>query len=120
MSPQQTPHSKLWDPKNGPVGYVCSGTVCCDGCTSKKSEITGYGKELRTCDACHGQDGRTVNFDSPESPVYIGTLANDNPWEFLHKVRFAHPGSPMPSFELLGWPAQFAADTGAHAATLPQ
>ena len=69
------------------------------------------------CATCHNVDGRHLDFGGG---VYVGTVANANPWELLHKVRFGHPASPMPSFELLGWPATWAADVGAHAATLPQ
>jgi thiosulfate dehydrogenase len=58
----------------------------------------------RTCSACHGVDGKTVNLGSQDSPVYIGGLASDNPWEFLHKVRFGQPGTPsMPAVEERGW-----------------
>jgi thiosulfate dehydrogenase len=58
------------------------------------------------CWSCHG-DG-----------VDIGAVAAENPWEFFHKVRFGHPGSPMPSLELLGWSLQSVADIGAYTATL--
>ncbi|NOX42824.1 MAG: hypothetical protein GXP19_03695 [Gammaproteobacteria bacterium] len=42
---------------------------------------------------CHDIDG-TKNAGSEFS---IGNIALDNPWEFLHKVRYGHPGSIMPS-----------------------
>ncbi len=71
------------------------------------------------CAACHDWDGRLINFGDEINPVYVGTIANDNPWEFLHKVRHGHPASPMMGFELLHWDAQSAADVGVHAATLP-
>jgi thiosulfate dehydrogenase len=61
-----------------------------------------------------------INFGTIPSPSYIGTVANANPWEFLHKVRFGHPGSPMPSTDLLRWSAQSAADIGVYSASLPQ
>jgi len=49
----------------------------------------------------------------------VGTLAADNPWEFLHKVRFGQPGTTMPSATELGWSLQDVADVLAHAQTLP-
>jgi thiosulfate dehydrogenase len=74
-----------------------------------------------TCAACHGTDGRTLNFGSDEEPVYVGTLALDNPWETFHKARFGHPGSDpeMPSTLDLGWSIQDVRDVIAYAQTLP-
>ncbi len=57
------------------------------------------GKELFTsrCVACHAADGMKLNFGSAEAPEFVGTIAADNPQEFLHKVRAGQPGAPMPS-----------------------
>lgn len=71
------------------------------------------------CASCHGPDGTALNFGSAASPEYVGTLANANPWEFLHKVRFGQPGTPMLGLDLQGVNMQMAADIGAYAATLP-
>lgn len=72
----------------------------------------------RHCTSCHGADGRRLDFGTPGSPVYIGTLARQNPWEFLHKTRFGHPGTSMPALFRID-PGDFiAASVGAHAATL--
>jgi thiosulfate dehydrogenase len=38
--------------------------------------------------------GKTIDFGDGEG---VGDLARDNPWETLHKIRFGHPGSSMPS-----------------------
>ncbi len=50
---------------------------------------------------CHGSDGRAIDFadgDPATTPnEFVDTIAKDNPWEFLHKVRFGQPGSPMPA-----------------------
>jgi mono/diheme cytochrome c family protein len=46
------------------------------------------------CAGCHGADGKTIDFGDGEG---VGDLALDNPWETLHKIRFGHPGSAMPS-----------------------
>jgi thiosulfate dehydrogenase len=46
------------------------------------------------CADCHGKDGREFNFAHDGEPAeYIGTLASDNPWEALHKIRNGHPGA---------------------------
>ncbi len=42
---------------------------------------------------CHGIDG-TQNAGNEFS---IGDVALDNPWEFLHKIRYGQPGANMPS-----------------------
>jgi mono/diheme cytochrome c family protein len=75
---------------------------------------------LTACFGCHGEDGTLINFGTAAAPSYIGTVANGNPWQFLHTVRFGHPGTPMPATDLLGWSAQFAADISAYSASLPQ
>jgi len=50
-----------------------------------------------SCGSCHGSDGTNelvAGFDA-----FPGFLSNENPQEFLHKVRFGHPGSLMPATE---------------------
>ncbi len=73
----------------------------------------------RTCARCHGADGRTYNFGSDEEPEYVGTLANDNPWEVFHKAAHGQPAVPMPGALGLGWTPQAIADVVAYAQTLP-
>ena len=46
------------------------------------------------CSSCHGADGKTIDFCDGGG---VGCVARDNPWETLHKIRFGHPGSAMPS-----------------------
>jgi thiosulfate dehydrogenase len=74
-----------------------------------------------TCVACHGVDGRMINFHDPEEPEFVGNIAVDNPWEFIHKVRAGQPGSnpPMPSSIDGGWSMQDVVDVLAYAQTLP-
>ncbi len=67
------------------------------------------------CWTCHGADGTAINFGTPEDPVWVGTVASHNPWEFLHKVRFGQPGTGMPSWIAGGGSDQGAADIGLHA-----
>ena len=63
------------------------------------------GKSLyrENCADCHKQDGRAFNFSSkPGEYEYIGTIANDNPWEALHKLRNGHPGAVMTMSKMHG------------------
>jgi thiosulfate dehydrogenase len=79
-----------------------------------------HGKELFAgCAACHGEDGRTLNFGSQDEPEYVGTIALDNPWEFLHKVRSGQPGTTMPAAIDKGWSTDDLLDLLAFAQTLP-
>ncbi len=61
---------------------------------------------VATCTACHGDDGRTLNFGDEDDPEYVGTVAIGNPWEFIHKVRAGQPGTGMPSAIDSGWSMQ--------------
>jgi thiosulfate dehydrogenase len=72
-----------------------------------------------TCAACHGEDGKALNFGDADEPEYIGTLALDNPWEFVHKAAFGQPGEPMPSAIGLGWSLEQLAGLIAYAQSLP-
>jgi len=73
------------------------------------------------CAACHGADGKKLNFGKPDDPEYVGTIAADNPWEFQHKVRAGQPGAnpPMPAGVELGWKLQDVLDILAYSQTLP-
>ena len=52
------------------------------------------------------------------APEFIGTVASDNPWETLHKIRNGQPGIPMPSLGVLDLKDQL--DILAYTQTLPQ
>jgi mono/diheme cytochrome c family protein len=71
------------------------------------------------CASCHGPGGAAMNFGDAAEPEYVGTIAADNPWEFLHKVRFGQPGAEMPSASSLGWTQEDLANLLAYAQTLP-
>jgi thiosulfate dehydrogenase len=50
------------------------------------------------CASCHGNDGNSLDFKPKKQGVQgVGWLAVDNPQESLHKIRWGHPGSDMPS-----------------------
>ena len=72
------------------------------------------------CFLCHGQFGDAINFGTALDPVYVGTVANQNPWELLHKIRFGHPASPMIRMIMQGVSAQNLAHLGAYCQSLPQ
>jgi thiosulfate dehydrogenase len=74
------------------------------------------------CGACHGPDGKKLNFGDEKEPEYIGTLAKANPQEFLHKIRVGQPGSnpPMPAALVLGWDIKQVIDVLAYSQTLPE
>ena len=79
------------------------------------------GQELyaSACAVCHGDDGRMINFGNEEEPEYVGTIAVDNPWEFIHKVRAGQPGTNMPSAMEGGWSLQDIVDLLSFAQSLP-
>lgn len=84
-------------------------------------EASGAQFFANTCAACHGADGTAVNFGDEDEPEYVGTIAIDNPQEFLHKARFGQPGTDpaMPATVDLGWSVQDVVDVLAYAQTLP-
>jgi mono/diheme cytochrome c family protein len=69
------------------------------------------------CAACHGFDGRALNWGSAREPGYIGTEAKKLPWEVLHKIRNSHPGAAMVNLRALS--LEDAVATLAYAQTLP-
>lgn len=71
-----------------------------------------------TCAHCHGSDGKQINFKTAEDPEYIGTVANENPWETLHKIRVGQPGVPMIS--MLAFDVLDHVNILAYCQTLPQ
>jgi len=70
------------------------------------------------CAICHGFDGKMMNFGNDEQPEYLGTIANDSPWELLHKIRNGQPGMPMPALGALT--PQEQVDILAYVQTLPE
>lgn len=48
------------------------------------------------CARCHGPEGNDMNFSrDANDPEYLGTVASNNPWEAIHKIRNGHPGAVM-------------------------
>lgn len=76
-----------------------------------------------TCAACHGFDGKARRLGVSSDPSYkgsglfVGSKANTNPTEVLHKIRNGHPGAIMIS--LRGFPIEHAVNVLAYARSLP-
>ncbi|MHA1524449.1 MAG: hypothetical protein ACTSY1_08600 [Alphaproteobacteria bacterium] len=64
------------------------------------------------CGTCHGKDGNALFTGRA-----IGSIARDNPWEALHKIRNGHPSEAMPALRVLDM--TMLVDILAYAQTLP-
>lgn len=79
-----------------------------DSKTGKVEGDTERGKLIyqNICAACHGFNGKAINFAEGEEgeegdAEFVGTIANVNPWETLHKILNGQPGQPMPALRLM-------------------
>ncbi len=83
--------------------------------------VAGQPLYVAACPACHGLDGLTIDFDPAPGIQGVGWLADDNPQETLHKIRWGHPGSSpmMPSQVGNGLTDQQTGDILAYTQTLP-
>jgi thiosulfate dehydrogenase len=91
---KQLEKSDLWDL----VKFIKSGLA--DAESSINSGDVAKGKEhyTKNCATCHGDDGNKLDVKKKKDGIQgVGWLAKDNPQESLHKIRWGHPGSPMPS-----------------------
>jgi len=86
--------------------------------TVRGDAARGAGFFQTLCAACHGFDGRLLNWGSKDDPAYVGTESKKLPWEVLHKIRNSHPGAAMINLRAL--PLQDAVDVLAYAQTLPE
>jgi thiosulfate dehydrogenase len=68
---------------------------------------------------CHGGDGTMINFGESEKPEFVGTVASNNPWELIHKVRMGQPGARMPSALINKWTEEDISNILAFTRTLP-
>ncbi|GAB4280475.1 MAG: hypothetical protein Kow0080_33370 [Candidatus Promineifilaceae bacterium] len=71
------------------------------------------------CAECHGDDGKAIMFGDESEPEYVGTIANDNPWEFLHKATNGQPGTHMIQGREMGWTLEDIINILTYAQTLP-
>ncbi len=70
-----------------------------------------------TCAACHGFDGRAMDWGDADEPKYVGTEALAAPDEVFGKIMNGHPGVAMINLRAFG--ASAAHDVLSYAATLP-
>jgi len=70
------------------------------------------------CALCHGFDGKFRNLGTAQNPRYVGTIATQNPWAFMHKLRNGQPGQAMVA--LMSLPFGVLEDLLAYAQKLPQ
>ena len=80
------------------------------------------GKDLYTqgCASCHNEDGagQALRYEGQEASLV--TVANTDPWRFLHKSRYGTPGNPMQKIGFdLGWQAINGRDVLAYLQSLP-
>lgn len=80
---------------------------------------TGFVLYNNSCAECHGEDGSQLNFGVAQSPYFIADKALDDPWRFVHSVRFGVPATDMPAAEQIGWTLQDVAAVVAYAQVLP-
>ena len=80
----------------------------------------GFRQYRMVCSLCHGPNGKRLNFGTEDEPEFLGTIANDNPWEVLHKIRNGQPGVPMIALSgLSNLSVQHQVDILAYTRTLP-
>jgi len=101
-------------------GLVDDSTIVNDDKTPVKGDAAAGATIFSLCATCHGPKGTAINFDNDSEPEYLGTIAVDNPWEFVHKARFGQPGiGIMPAGVSMNRELKEYADLLAYVQTLP-
>jgi thiosulfate dehydrogenase len=70
------------------------------------------------CARCHGDAGNAINFGDDSDPEYLGSLANGNPWETVHKAANGQPAEHMTIGLNMGWSWEDLADLLSYIQTL--
>ena len=85
------------------VKFIREGLVDFNAVINSDGSINGNperGRRLyeKDCAECHGYDGSKILFEeNMEGAHGIGWEAHADPYESLHKIRWGHPGTNMPS-----------------------
>jgi thiosulfate dehydrogenase len=92
-------HGEIWDlVKFIREGQIDIRTVLDEHGKAKGDSANGKALYNTNCAACHGDEGNEIDFKYKKEGLQgVGWLANDNPQETIHKIRWGHPGSDMPS-----------------------
>ena len=106
------------------VAFLKDGTIDMSPCINDDKTVNadaGVGQALYDlgCARCHGDDGQAINFGDDDDPTFLSNVANDNPWEALHKAANGQPGTAMPSGLNLGWSWELLASVINYSQTLP-
>ena len=90
--------------------------------TLQAGGIMTVGEDLykQACRTCHGADGARINFGTASSPVFMGDLAEDNPWLAAHTIRNGHPGLKTPTAEDFDWSFSLQIDLLTYLQRLPR
>ncbi|MDH5797930.1 MAG: cytochrome c, partial [Paracoccaceae bacterium] len=77
------------------------------------------GREIfqTVCAACHGFDGRALDWGDADEPGFVGTEAVEVPDEVFHKIYSSHPGAAM--VNLRAFSLEDAIAVLSYSATLP-
>jgi len=104
------------------VAFVLGGVIDTDTYVNAGGTFLGHpiigqsfyttGGTLSQCASCHGANGTDINFGTPQSPEYLGTVAVYEPLHFLHRGRMGFPGTPMQGWLANGGTDQGVADIG--------
>jgi thiosulfate dehydrogenase len=103
--------------------FLSRGQIDLDRYVDRESKVArgnpgrGAGYYQNVCAVCHGFDGKAMNFGDEAEPEFVGTIAVDNPWEALHKIRFGQPGVGMVALNVLA--IEDLVDILAYCQTLP-
>ncbi len=88
--------------------------------TGKTNGVASRGAKIfqNICASCHGFQGTKLNWGKGDDVAFVGTEANANPWEVLHKIRNGHPGHEMVAMR--PFPMETAVDILTYIRTLPE
>ncbi|RME48695.1 MAG: hypothetical protein D6795_12570 [Deltaproteobacteria bacterium] len=102
------------------VKFIREGTIDADVVVNAAGD-PDRGKErfADSCSTCHGEDGKKINFKMGSyDSEYLFNIAIENPYEFIHKVRFGQPNGEMPNGAVKGYVLSDVADILTYTKTL--